>query len=193
MKRVAAGLLALSVTGAAFIAGHEGTRLAAYLDTGGVPTICTGSTEGVRLGQRATFEECNARLLRDTTYAGKAVAQCTHVSITQTQYDALVSLAFNAGGGAFCGSELVRKLNAGDCLGAGREFNDAPQIDRRTGRPRIYQGPPIINRRTGVVLLNTGDTIKKWTTAAGVPLPGLMLRRAEERTAFETGCQHADA
>lgn len=151
MRRVAAGLLALSVTGVAFIAGHEATRRDAYLDTGGVPTICTGSTEGVRLGQRATFEECNARLVRDTTHAGRAVADCTHVAITQEQYDALVSFTFNVGRAAYCGSTLARKLNAGDCWGAAAQF------------PR-------------------------WIYDNGRKLRGLERRRAEERAAFEKGC-----
>lgn len=156
MRRVAAGLLVLSAAGGAFIASHEGTRLAAYLDPVGLPTICTGSTEGVRLGQVATFEECNARLQRDTTHAGRAVAACTRVGITQAQYDALVSLAFNIGQVAYCGSTLARKLNAGDCWGAGAEF------------PR-------------------------WIYAKGRRLKGLERRRAEERVAFESGCDRGAA
>lgn len=42
--------------------------------------------------------------------------------ITQDQFDALVSLAYNIGGGAYCGSTLVRRLNAGDCHAAAAEF-----------------------------------------------------------------------
>lgn len=155
-RLAAAGALALSAAGAAFISSHEGLRLDAYLDPVGIPTICTGSTDGVRLGQLATFEQCNALLLRDTTHAGEAVARCTHVAITQAQYDALVSFAFNVGGGAYCSSTLARKLNAGDCWGAGAQF------------PR-------------------------WSYAKGRRLPGLERRRAEERTAFETGCDRGPA
>jgi lysozyme len=35
------------------------------------------------------------------------------VALTQNQFDALVSFAYNAGHGAFRGSTLVRELNAG--------------------------------------------------------------------------------
>lgn len=139
-RLAAAGALALSAAGAAMISGFEGTSLSAYLDPVGIPTICTGSTEGVRLGQRATFEECNARLKRDTGAAGQDVARCTRVAVTQTQYDALVSLVFNIGGAAYCGSTLARKLNAGDCWGAGYEFS---RWTYSAGR-RL---PGLINRR----------------------------------------------
>nr|WP_308431177.1 hypothetical protein [Laribacter hongkongensis] len=35
------------------------------------------------------------------------------MSLHQYEYDAFVSLAYNIGSGTFCGSALVRKLNAG--------------------------------------------------------------------------------
>lgn len=121
-RYTAAAVLSLSVLGAAFIQKWEGTEREAYLDAVGVPTICTGSTRAVRIGQVAAPGECEARLIQDSTYAGKAVARCVHAPVTQRQYDALVSLAFNIGGGATCTSTLVRKLNQGDCRGAANEF-----------------------------------------------------------------------
>jgi lysozyme len=42
--------------------------------------------------------------------------------ITQGQFDALVSFAFNVGVGALRGSTLLRRLNAGDAAGAANEF-----------------------------------------------------------------------
>lgn len=42
----------------------EGVRLEAYLDSVGVPTICWGETEGVRLGMKKTLAECDAMLER---------------------------------------------------------------------------------------------------------------------------------
>lgn len=121
-KYFSAGALTLSLLGVGFIQSWEGTKQEAYLDVVQVPTICTGSTKGVRIGQVAAPGECEARLIEDTTYAGKALARCVTAPVTQRQYDALVSLGFNIGGGAICASTLVRKLNQGDCRGAAEQF-----------------------------------------------------------------------
>ncbi len=122
-QKAVASLFAVSVAGLGFIAGHEGLRLEAYLDPTGVPTICSGHTEGVKIGQTATFEQCNALLRENAGEAGRAVARCTNVAMTQAQYDALVSFVFNVGGSAYCRSTLAKKLNAGDCHGASEEFS----------------------------------------------------------------------
>lgn len=121
VRKAAAGLL-LSLAGVGFIQTWEGTETTAYLDSVGVPTICTGSTRAVRIGQVADLKECQERLVQDTGAAGRAVQRCVTAPVTQGQYDALVSLGFNIGGGAICRSTLVRKLNQGDCRGAGAEF-----------------------------------------------------------------------
>lgn len=120
--KVAAFALSLSIGGAVFIQRHEGTVHKAYLDPVGIPTICSGSTAGVRLGMTETAAGCAERLRLDTGIAGNAVASCVTQKVTQEQYDALVSLTYNIGGGAFCKSTLVRKLNSGDCQGAANEF-----------------------------------------------------------------------
>jgi len=121
-QRVVAAALALSLAGVVFIQSWEGTEQSAYIDSVGVPTICTGSTRAVFIGQNATAAECEERLRDDTTYAGNAIKRCVHTKLTQGQYDALVSLAFNIGSGATCTSTLVRKLNQGDCRGAADQF-----------------------------------------------------------------------
>lgn len=121
-KYFSAGALTLSLLGVGFIQKWEDTKPVAYLDVVGIPTICTGSTKGVRIGQVAAPGECEARLIEDTTYAGKALARCVIAPVTQRQYDALVSLGFNIGGGAICASTLIRKLNQGDCRGAAEQF-----------------------------------------------------------------------
>lgn len=120
--KLAAAALSISVAGLAMIQQFEGTRTEAYADAVGIPTICTGSTKGVYLGQTATLAECEERLSEDVSYAGVAIRRCVTEKMTQDQYDALVSLTFNIGGGALCSSTLVRKLNSGDCRGAAQQF-----------------------------------------------------------------------
>lgn len=115
--------LALSPLGRAFLQKQEGTRTTAYLDSAGVPTICTGSTKRVFIGQHATLQECEERLQEDTKDAGRAIHRLVHVRLSQEQYDALLSLVFNIGEGAFARSTLLKKLNTEDYAGAAAEFD----------------------------------------------------------------------
>ncbi len=114
--------LAVSVAGLAVIASYEGTRTTAYQDSVGVLTICAGHTKYVRPGDRRTLGECEQLLKEDASEAGAAVSRLVKVDLTQDQYDALVSFTFNLGSGSLAKSTLLRKLNAGDCQGAAKEF-----------------------------------------------------------------------
>lgn len=63
------------------------------------------------------------QLLRDDTQtASDAVRASVTVLLSQSQFDALVSLAYNIGANAFRNSTLVRLLNAGDLTGAANQF-----------------------------------------------------------------------
>lgn len=121
-SKFAAAVLALSVAGTLFIQNFEGTKNVAYLDSVGVPTICTGSTRAVRIGQVASDAECAVRLKQDTSRAGAALKRGVTVRVTQEQYDALLSLVFNIGEGAFMRSTLLVRLNAGRCTEAADQF-----------------------------------------------------------------------
>jgi lysozyme len=123
--RAMAAALTVSFGGAALIVSHEGTVGHVYLDPVGIPTVCTGHTATVTkadVGKAVTSEVCANLLRQDLRVAEAAVKRCTKVAITQEQYDALVSFTFNVGGTNYCGSTLLRRLNAGDCLAAGQEF-----------------------------------------------------------------------
>lgn len=122
VSKVLPWALALSIAGTVFIQTFEGTELNAYNDVGNVLTICTGSTKNVFIGQKATLKECEARLQEDATYAGDAIKKYTYVRLSQDQYDALVSFVFNVGPNAYRKSTLLKKLNAGECLAAAKEF-----------------------------------------------------------------------
>ncbi|MGL5306165.1 glycoside hydrolase family protein [Aeromonas veronii] len=101
----------------------EGRALPAYLDIVGVPTICYGSTAGVKLGQTKTDAECT-ELLRGEL--GKTVEQVTRLIKTQqpaTRIAALSSFAYNVGIGAFSKSTLLKKLNAGQIMAACAELD----------------------------------------------------------------------
>lgn len=114
MKTQRAGWLAIALTA---VAGFEGLRQAAYRDPVGIPTICFGETKGVRLGQRATLEQCQGMLAASLQLANHAVDDCIRAPLPDYRRAALVSFAYNVGREAMCGSTMARKLNAGDTLG----------------------------------------------------------------------------
>lgn len=54
----------------------EGLRQVAYRDPVGIPTICFGSTKGVRMGDTATVEQCREMLTREMLEAVDVVDKC---------------------------------------------------------------------------------------------------------------------
>ncbi len=103
----------------------EGCKLTAYPDpgTGGDPwTIGYGHTKDVRPGLSITQAQADAYLVKDAQWAADAVNEKVTVDLSQNQFDALVCFVFNIGGTNFGKSTLLRKLNAGDTLGASLEF-----------------------------------------------------------------------
>jgi lysozyme len=112
-----------SPNGISFIEAWEGCRLVAYQDIVGVWTIGVGHTgSDVVRGKRITQAEADAILAADLAKFERTINAEVRVPITQNQFDALVSLAFNIGSGAFRSSTLLRKLNGGDIGGAAKAF-----------------------------------------------------------------------
>lgn len=105
-----------SDAGLAFIAAHEGCKLEAYPDpaTGGEPyTIGVGHTGGVNEGDSCTQEQSLEWLRGDCETAERCINNSVRVTITQNQFDALVSLIFNIGTGNFRRSTLLARINDG--------------------------------------------------------------------------------
>lgn len=118
-NRVMVSALALSAAGLVGIVTWEGYSDRAIIPVpGDVPTIGFGTTEGVKLGDKTTPPAALARALADVERFEGALRQCVTVPLHQHEYNAFVSLAYNIGSAAFCGSTLVKKLNAGDYTGA---------------------------------------------------------------------------
>ena len=97
----------------ALVAGFEGLRTTAYRDIVGVPTVCYGETQNVRMGDRYSAAECKAMLLRSLQTYAAGIERCVTVPLPDERYVALVSWAYNVGVGAACGSTAVRLINAG--------------------------------------------------------------------------------
>jgi lysozyme len=119
-KRGLVAIVGAAAAGAlmALVPANEGTVLKTYRDLGGVLTYCTGATENAAWGKTYTPAECKAQLDRDLARHAEGVMGCVHVQLTDGQKVAFVDFAYNAGVGAFCGSSMARKANAGDMAGA---------------------------------------------------------------------------
>ncbi len=103
----------------ACVAGFEGLRTVAYLDYGPqVPTICYGETRGVKLGDTATVEQCDAMLIATLTEFSRAIDKCLPADVPDESYVAFLSAAYNVGTTAFCGSSMSRRALQGDLVGA---------------------------------------------------------------------------
>lgn len=122
------------------IKSFEQLRLVGYLDahTPPIPTIGWGHTgPDVRVGQTITAFEADGLLEQDLAAAELAVFGSVTVPLTDNQFAALVSLVFNDGPGALHDREtgapttILRLVNAGDRLGAAKEF---PRWDHSGGR-----------------------------------------------------------
>lgn len=112
----------ISSKGLDLIKLYEGCRLKAYQDSGKVWTIGWGHTVGVKQGDVITLAEAEQLLADDIPRYEVGVRPLVKVTLTQGQFDALVSFSFNLGLGALGKSTLLRKLNAGDYIGAAEEF-----------------------------------------------------------------------
>jgi|SRR5882672_1380580 len=84
--------------GLQLIESFEGLRLTAYQDSVGVWTIGYGHTQGVKQGQTITQQQAEAFLQQDLAVAEKAVNGLGQ-TLTDNQFAALVSFAFNLGAG----------------------------------------------------------------------------------------------
>lgn len=121
--RTTLAALVLSAGGLITIALHEGYSDKAIIPVpGDVPTIGFGQTDGVKLGDRTTPPKALERLMADVAKREGIIKRCVRVPLSQGEYDAYMSLAYNIGTSAFCGSTLVRKLNQQDYEGACAEI-----------------------------------------------------------------------
>lgn len=111
--------------GIALIKQYEGLRLTTYKDAVGIPTIGYGHVENSIPpgGTRTITAEAAEQILReDLQRFEHDVNNMLTVEVTQNQFDALVSFAFNLGPANLKSSTLLRKVNSGDFNGAAEEF-----------------------------------------------------------------------
>lgn len=109
MKISPAGLMAIQQ--------YEGLELEAYLDSVNVPTIGYGSTQyvdgrKVRLGDKITQNQAEEIFAYWVANFSTKVDRLVKSRVNQQQFDALVSLAYNIGIGAFEASTVLKRVKA---------------------------------------------------------------------------------
>jgi len=129
---------------------YEGLRLDAYLDAVNVPTIGYGHTHGVVMGTKISAPEAEEFLRGDLEQFETGVAKLLTVTIRQSQFDALVSFAFNLGLGNFKDSTLRKHTNDGKPMQAAQEF---PKWINAGGKPLLG----LLRRRLSEALLYLED------------------------------------
>jgi len=113
----------ISQRGIDLIKEFEGCRLKAYKCPAGVWTIGYGATgSGIVEGFVWSQEKADAALAKHLAEFSSAVTSLVTVPVTQSQFDALVSFAYNVGANALRKSTLLRLLNSGDYSGAAKQF-----------------------------------------------------------------------
>lgn len=131
--------------GLALIKSFEGLSLTPYLCPAGKATIGYGSTRGVTMNSPPiTRAEADRLLRRDLGHAESVVDGLVDVPLNGNQFSALASFVFNVGAEAFRRSTMLRKLNAGDYLGAAAQFErwifaggkELPGLKRRRAAER---------------------------------------------------------
>jgi lysozyme len=107
--------MSISFLGLNHIKGWEGFRANVYLDAAGLPTIGYGHLiKPHESFSTITKEEATRLLASDVTDTEEAINRAVKVPLTQNQFDALCSLVFNIGIGAFNRSTMLKELNKGN-------------------------------------------------------------------------------
>jgi lysozyme len=145
----------ISQRGVDLIKRHEGLQLQAYRDAVGVITIGYGHTRTARIGQTVTTAEAEALLRADLDAFEGGVTGLLTRPVMQSQFDALVSFAFNVG----LDIDMDRRAEG---LGDGTLLAFV-----NTGRDQ-----------------DAAIEFLKWNKAGGRPLLGLTRRRLAEAQLF---------
>jgi GH24 family phage-related lysozyme (muramidase) len=124
----------------------EGLRQYAYRDPIGLPTICFGSTKGVKMGDFRTVPECKALLTEEMSRVIKRVDEC-RPGLPSVVLAAFADAAYNVGEHIACDSArstAARKLAAGDITGACLEL---PKWDKARVAGALVPLPGLTKRR----------------------------------------------
>jgi lysozyme len=168
---------------------REGVRNDVYRDSAGYLTVGVGHLvkpgESYKLGQRISDEEVDRLLREDVDEFETLINTYVKVSLSQNQFDALVSLAYNIGPGGFRKSSVLRYLNLGQFEAAANAFlvwNKAGGkvskglVNRRAEEKQSFLSTIASNVGNAVVSNSTPLTMILFTVL-GVGLVGILTTK----------------
>jgi lysozyme len=130
----------IDAAGRKLIRTWEGRRIKAYLDGGGVPTICDGHTgPDVFLGLTLTDEDCD-RFFDMDLEEHNIEPLLQGVQTKDCEYAAMTCLAYNIGLTRFGQSTVLKRHKLGNRVGAANAF-----LMWKRDNGKIIRG--LINRR----------------------------------------------
>jgi len=149
-----------SLKGINLIKKFEGFKFYPYTCPAGKLTVGYGHVIGVKEQTLAkatspiSEEKAEEMLKRDIATAENVINSSIKVTLTQGQFDALVSLVYNWGGYYFKASKGFKALNKGRYQNASFEF-----FDKEKGVVRVSGKilPGLVKRRQAEFLLWSGD------------------------------------
>ena len=182
-----------SQTGIDFIKSFEACKLTAYTCQSGVLTIGYGHTSGVKAGMKITQEQADKFFQEDLAKFEAYVNNSSYVpftdKLTQGQFDALVSFAYNCGGGnlkQLCSNRTIDKV--GDDLVLYNKANNTVSkglVRRRAAEQAMYKGNDKKDSLDGIAKevlqgkWGNGEERKRRLTAAGYDYAAVQRRVTE--------------
>lgn len=112
----------LAISAGYVVAPFEGMSNQAYRDIVGVPTICFGQTNNVKMGDYKTTQQCESDLAKELAVYNKNMKKHVKVELLPYEEIAYTSFVWNLGETNFKNSTLLKKLNSGDRQGACSEL-----------------------------------------------------------------------
>lgn len=106
-----------------FVKQFEGREQKAYRCSAGVWTVGYGHTNGVKEGEEISLAEAEQLLVEDLAAIADDLNRLVNEPVSEGQYIALLSLAFNVGASAIKKSTLLFHLNHGRYEDAAAEFD----------------------------------------------------------------------
>jgi len=100
------------------IKGFEGLRLQSYYSPTENWSVGYGHTDTARHGMAVSEDQAEILLRQDVIPIEQVIDETVMAPLNRNEHDALVSFIYNIGEDNFRRSEVLRRLNAGDRLGA---------------------------------------------------------------------------